>query len=100
MNSACSPFAVCSVTHGAIFAAADGSFGQSAGFVARDELIAARTATAVAPRNNEQEMGRHHRINVRFVFAIIIGGWSGFAQNFSPAFCTSRYGKSQINDSS
>jgi hypothetical protein len=66
MNSACSPLAVCSITHGAIFAA-------TAGFVAREELIAASAVMTAAPNNNEETIRRPcDAMNVPLMFPIIV----------------------------
>jgi hypothetical protein len=69
-NSACCPLAVCSITHGAIFAervvlnalthhpSRTGIFGE-VDPPASEEATAATSATAAATRNNEQKIRRH-----------------------------------------
>src|SRR6266436_5649019 len=69
-NSACCPLAVCSITHGAIFCAADGGLETAAPCwlavrsstrwpTASEEAKAATSATAADTKNNEHKIRRH-----------------------------------------
>src|ERR1700757_299485 len=77
INSACCPFAVCSITHGAILLAADGGLETPTPCwlpTAREEAIAPMAAAVAAPKNNKQKMRRHFDavdLGVGFEFVIM-----------------------------
>src|SRR5262245_1838518 len=69
MNSAFSPLAVCSTTHGAILFRVAAKPGDRPWPEAREEPIAVNTAIAAAVKNNEQNIPRHcDGVNMRFDF--------------------------------